>query len=1105
MALLQVNAKGISQNVTYKARNVSLEKIFSVIKQQTGYVFFYHSQDIAGSGRVDVNLKNVPLANALEECLKGQPLTYSIQGNTIVISIRPPVPASVPPVTDLPPPPPPVTVRGRVLNQKGEPLAGVTVSVKHSRKVVSTNENGEFTLSDVDANATLEFTGVSIEPYETKLNGRTELSLTLATKVNKLNEVVIVGYGTQKKVNLSGSVATVNYDQELRNRPITDVSQALSGTASGVNISQTTGQPGHGGAVVRIRGVGTLNNSDPLVLVDGVVGSLNNLNPNDVANITVLKDAASASIYGSRAANGVILVTTRRGKSGKTTINYNGYAGIEKATHLFKPVTDYVTYMNLINRLNKSDNPGNADLFKPATIDAWKNATDRTLFPNTNWMDYIFQQGNITNQNLSISSGNEKTNFYLSMNYQGENGIMETTHGKKYSLRLNLDHKLSEKVKVGANVAAYYNKVDEPYDVTTLLYYSSNSTPGETPYMIKDGVLKYGGRNTVDESNNAINPLQYQHTWFYPQTGQYSFGKLFGQWNILKDLSWDVNGSAEIYNYQSKQYKLSGAIQNLWNFQTNTVTVNNANVPSVLLQGNGNSLYLTFYSTLHYTHTFGDAHHLTLLAGTSREKYTKQSNTGSIQGFPSNNTWELNAGLSQPLVTGTSVGNTLSSYFGRVNYDYKGKYILEGNLRYDGSSRFAPNNRWGTFPSFSAAWRVSQEEFFKALNLSFVDEFKIRGSWGKLGNQNITDYQYMNLYSAGLNYIFGNALASGLAPTALSNPNITWESTTTSDVGADITLLKQRLDLTFDWYNRKTSDILVPLPLSSLYGGLTAPYQNIGIVRNRGWEISLNYRDKAGDIDYAIGGNLSYNDNKVLYFQGNPNVIQSNGNNSIIKQGLPINALYGYVTAGTFKNQDDIDKWAKQKLSGSNKPGDLKYMDLKKDNLIDGNDRTFLGSVIPKYTYGFNAEVGYKGVVLSVLFQGVGGVKRFYQNLWYTSAVRAGREINSYFLNAWSTDNPNSNIPRLTTDNNGDNTQASSFWVQDASYLRVKNLQLSYTLPAKWIKRTFVSGLQIYANAQNPFTWTKYNGLDPETGNATDYQIENPNVRILSLGVNASF
>lgn len=1104
--LLQATARSISQNVTFAAKNVRLEKIFSVIRKQTGYVFFYHSQDLADAKRVNVNLKETPLMTALEESLKDQPLSFSIQGNTIVISTKQPAITAITPTTFFPAlPPPPITVHGRIVNQKGEPFAGITISVKGGQHMTATDDNGEFTLTNVDANSLLIFTGVSLETYETRLHGRTQLDLTLEARINKLNEVVVVGYGTQKKVNLSGSVSSVNYDEELQNRPITDVSNALAGLASGISVSQTTGQPGHTGAVLRIRGVGTLNGSDPLIIIDGIVGSLNNLNPDDVASISILKDAASSAIYGSRAANGVILVTTKRGKNGRTVVNYNGYAGSNHATHLFKTVTDYPTYMELTNQINKADNPGNADLFKPATIDGWKNATDRTLYPNTNWLPIIFGQGSITNHNLSVSGGNERTDFYLSMGFLSDNGIMKTTNAKKYNLRLNLDHKINDKIKIGGNIAAYWNDVKEPFDVTTLLYYSANSTPGTTPVMVNNGTTRYGGRNTADESNNVVNPLQYMNTWFYPQNGQYSFGKLYGEWDLLKGLKWQVNGSAEIYNKESKQYKLSGPIQNLWNFQTNQITVNNASVPSVLNERNDNSLSLTFFSTLNYTKTFAQRHHLSVLAGTSRESYKSNYFTGSIQGFPSNNTWELNAGLSTPLVTGTSSKSALSSYFGRVNYDYKGKYIVEANLRYDGSSRFAEEHHWGLFPSFSAAWRLSEESFFKSADLSFVDDIKFRGSWGRLGNQNISLYQYLNLYSAGQNYIFGNTLNAGLAPTALSNPNITWETTTTSDAGADITLFKQRLDFTFDWYNRKTSNILVQLPLSTLYGGLTAPYQNVGVVRNQGWETSLGYKDKAGKIDYSISGNLSYNANKVLYFQGNPDVIQSIGNNSIVKQGLPINALFGYQSEGTFKNQGEIDKWAKQKLSGTNKPGDLKYLDVNKDGVIDGKDRVFMGSVIPKYTYGFSAAIGYKGLVLSALFQGVSGVSRYLQNLWYTSGVRPGREINAVFLNAWSAQNPNSNIPRLTTDNNGDNTQPSSFWVQNGSFLRVKNLQLSYNLPSGWVQKIHSTHLQLYANAQNPFTWTKYNGLDPETGNYTDYQMENPNVRILTVGINATF
>lgn len=986
----------------------------------------------------------------------------------------------------------------------GLPIAGASVQLKGSSQGTVTDEKGQFSLT-AQKGQTLVISSVNFSAMELVVGRDNLTTIRLQTTDNSLNAVVVVGYGTQKKVNLSGAVSSINYDKELQNRPITDISQAMSGLASGVSVSQTTGQPGKDAAVIRIRGVGTLNNSDPLVLIDGVVGSLSDINPNDVASISVLKDAASASIYGSRAANGVVLVTTKRGKKGKTVVNYNGYAGVTEATHLFQPVSDYPTYMELMNRIQKADNPNNANQFQQATIDEWRNATDRVLYPNTDWMKVIFGTGNMVNHNLSVRGGDEKTGFYLSAGYLDNEGIMKSTESKKYTLRLNLDHQLGKKVKVGGNVAAYMQNIKEPFDVTTLLYYGANTTPGMTPYLVVDGEKRYGGRNTNNESPNVGNLIQMEDTWFFPQTTQNFFGKLYGEWDILKDLKWQVNGSAAVNNENLKQYKLSGSVQNLWNFQKGVVDGGTASGPSTLYQRNNNSLAVTFYSTLNYNKKIHKDHQINVLLGTSSEKYKTAYFSGSVQGFPSNNTWELNAGLSQPKVAGTSSSYSLLSYFGRANYNFKEKYLLEANLRYDGSSRFAEGNRWGLFPSFSAAWRLSEEDFFQQAGLSFLNDVKLRGSWGKLGNQNIGLYQYMGLYSAGLNYIFGNSLSAGLAPTVLSNPGITWESVASTNVGTDLILFQRKLDLTFDWYNRTTNDILVRLPLSSLYGALTPPYQNVAIVENKGWEVAARYQNKFRSLTYSLGGNLSHNTNEVVHFQGNPDVIQSTGNNSIIKEGLPINALFGYESMGTFKNQQEIDKAPKQKLSGTNKPGDLRYRDNNNDGVINGQDRTYLGSVIPKLTYGFSGEIGYKGISVAALFQGVEGVSRFYQNLWYTTGIRAGREINSKFLGAWSAENPTSDIPRLTTDNNGDNTQASSFWVQDASFLRLKNLQVSYTVPTKWLQRTFVSQAQLYANGQNLFTWTQYNGLDPETGNPTDYQIGNPNVRILSLGLNVSF
>lgn len=1095
-ACLQVSAAAYAQQVTISRQHTSLKQVFNEIRKQTGYNFVYTNEDLRDAAPVSLDMQGASVTAVLDACFAHQPLTYKIDDKIIIVKRK---------LSEADVPLPDITVTGTIRDSaSGSPLGGVTIQVKGTTTGATTDADGRFTLAaPPDAVLVVSFLGYA--PKQIQLAGRTEISIPLAASVTGLNQLVVVGYGTQKKIDLSGSVSTVRYDQQLQNRPITDLSQAISGLAAGVSVEQTSGQPGADGAVIRIRGVGTINNSDPLVIIDGIVGSLNNINPNDVASISVLKDAASAAIYGSRAANGVILVTTKRGVKGKTVVNYNINVGSTEATHLFKPVTDYVTYMQLMNGIQKADNPANADLFKPATIDAWKNATDRTLYPNTNWVDVLFHPGTIINQNLSVSGGNQTTDFFLSLGYLSNEGILNGTDMKKYSLRLNLDHQLSAKIKIGANISAYWKDVKEPIDVMTALYYGANSTPGTTPYMVVDGEKRYGGRNTVDESPNAINPLQYLDTWFYPQSGWYNFGKLYASWDILPHLTLDVTGSAETYNKESKQYKLAGPIQDLWDFQLGQIETNNENVPAALTQDNATSYALTFYSTLHYDRTFAKAHHLEVLLGTSREKNHNASFSGQKQGFPSNDTWELNAGLDQPVVGGTSSGYALSSYFGRVNYDYREKYLLEANLRYDGSSRFSEPRRWGLFPSFSAAWRLSEEGFFKQAGLTPISHVKFRASWGQLGNENIGLYQFLNLYSAGQNYTFGGGVASGIAPTALSNPDITWENTATTDAGADIGLFGDHLNLTFDWYDRKTRNILVRLPLSSLYGGLTAPYQNVGVMDNRGWELDIDYQGKAGDWQYAVGGNLSDNTNKVIHFQGNPDVIQSTGNNSIIKEGLPMNALFGYIAEGTFKTQDEIDKAPKQKLSGSNKPGDLKYKDINGDGVINGDDRTYLGSTVPRYTYGFHAEVSYRGFTVSALFQGISGVKRYLSNLWYTSAVRYGREINSYFLDAWSPDHPNSNIPRLTTDNNGDNTQASSFWVQNGSYLRLKNLQVAYSFPSQWLSRTFVSSAQLYVNGQNLLTWTHYNGLDPETGNYTDYQMEYPNVRVLSAGLNVSF
>ncbi|MCW3463415.1 SusC/RagA family TonB-linked outer membrane protein [Chitinophaga nivalis] len=993
-------------------------------------------------------------------------------------------------------------VTGTVKDAQGTRLPGVTVGIKHTAAGTVTGADGKFQLN-ASAKDTLVFSFVGFNKKETAINNQSDLSILLDGSATSLNETVVVGYGVQKKINLSGAVTSVNFDKAMQSRPVTDLSTALSGMAPGVSIAQASGQPGRENATIRIRGVGTLNNADPLVMVDGIESSMSDVNMTDVESISVLKDAAAAAIYGSRAANGVVLVTTKKGKKGKTTVAYNGYYGVQKATRLFNMVNDYPTYMELMNRVATADNPAAVQPFKQTTIDSWRNATDRTLFPNTDWMDVMFGQGNLTGHNVSVAGGSEKTTYYMSLDYLRNNGIMKNTSQDRYMLRLNADHAISKKIKIGANINLTWKDRKEPQDVGTILTNASSSSPGTTPKITDASGTRYGARNTDDENGQLDNPLQYIETWYRPNRQQRTFAKVWGEWEIIDGLKFQVNGAADYWNSAEKSYAEAGAIQNRWNFQKNQVVQTLDQLPANLLQTDSTNLRLAYYATLNYTKNIGQDHHLNVLLGTSSETVKGTLMTASVMNFPTNNTWELGAGLEQPKVGGTSLKNNLLSFFGRVNYDYKGKYLLEANLRRDGSSSFAPGRQWGLYPSFSAAWRLLEEPFIKDAMPGWVNNVKLRASWGKLGNDRIPSFQFMSLYAAGLNYSSGGKITGGLSPQVMANPFITWEKAVSSNLGLDANLFNDHFNVSLDVFNRRTSDILVQLEVSSLYG-LNPPYQNVGIVENKGWELTMGYNNKAGAFSYGISGNVSNINNKVVRYQANPDAVGIINGAAVIREGWSIGSLYGYQVAGIFQSDEEVAAWARQRSSGLNKPGDLKYVDIQGDKKIDGSDRVNIGNTIPKWYFGLNLNAGYKGFDLALLFQGVGGVNRYYQDSWYNSSIRFGRQINADFLNAWTPENRETNLPRLTDASNTDNNRASSFWVQDASFVRLKNIQLSYTFPKHFFNNALQS-VRVYVNAQNAFTWTKFKGLDPEIADYTKAGIQYPNVRMITGGVNVIF
>ena len=992
-------------------------------------------------------------------------------------------------------------VKGTVRDAQGAAIPGVTVGVKHTATGAVTGPDGVFRLNASEQD-TLVISFIGYDKKEVAVKQQTDLKIKLDASATSLNETVVVGYGVQKKVNLSGAVTSVNFDKTMQSRPVTDLSTALSGMAPGVSISQASGQPGRENAAIRIRGVGTLNDANPFILVDGIESNMSDVNMADVESISVLKDAAAAAIYGSRAANGVVLITTKKGKKGKTSVSYNGYYGVQKATKLFDMVSDYPTYMQLMNRIAVSDNPGSTLPFKQATIDSWKNATDRTLFPNTDWMDVLFGQGQLTGHTVSVSGGSEKTSYYMSLDYLHNEGIMKNTSQDRYMMRVNADHEISKKIKIGANIALTWKDRKEPQDVGTVLTNAASTTPGMTPKITDANGTRYGGRNTDDENGQLDNPLQYIETWFRPNRQQRTFAKVYGEWAIVEGLKLQVNGAADYFNTSQKNYAYAGAIQNRWNFQKNIVAQQLDQQPATLAQLDSTNLHLTYFATLNYNKNFGADHHFNALAGMSSESIKGTLFTGSIQNFPTNDTWELGAGLEQPKVGGTSNLYRIISYFGRINYDYKNKYLLEANLRRDGSSKFRSGLQYGTYPSFSAAWRLLEEPFLKDAIPGWVNNLKVRASWGKLGNDRIPLFSYMSLYSAGQNYSYGGTISAGVTPLTMANPNITWEKTTTSNLGVDANLFNDHFNLTFDVFKRRTSDILVKLGLSSLYGGLTPPYQNVGVVDNKGWELTMGYNNKAGAVSYGISGNVSNIKNEVVKYQGN--AFSTIAGAAVIKEGWSIGSLYGLQTAGIFQNDDDVKAWAAQRTAGLNKPGDLRFVDVTGDKVVNGSDHVNMGNTIPKWYFGLNLNAGYKGFDLALLFQGVGGVNRYYQDNWYTTGIRSGREINAEMLNAWTPENPNTNIPRLTAASNTDNTQANTFWVQNASFVRLKNIQLSYTIPKKMFNSTLQS-IRVYVNAQNAFTWTKFKGLDPEVSDYSQSGIQYPNVRVISGGVNVIF
>jgi len=1103
LALGHASAKGYSQKITLNEVNVPLKKVLKSIESQSAYVFFYDSKDVEKS--VNVRVRNASIEEALDECLKNVGLSYKIIDKTVLLQQKEAFQKAL--AEFLPPP-----IKGKITDSKGTPLVGATVATKDGKKVTVTDSEGSFQFKDISESDILVISYSGFTTREVSARTATAGSIILSEFVQNLSDVVVVGYGTQKKVNLTGAVAMVTAEA-FESRPITSVSTGLQGLLPGLAAVSFTGQPGASNATLRIRGVGTTNNSAPFVVVDGIPGDLNYLNPDDIESVSVLKDAASAAIYGSRAANGVILVTTKHGKlNQKPVVTYNGYVGLQMPTALPKMLGS-VEYMQYLNE--SQTNVGLAPTFTAAQIETARNGSDPNFYANTNWPKALFKtSAPQQNHNVSINGGSSDVSYYLSYARQDQQGLVvgDQYDATRNNVRLRLNsNKILDVFDVDGNIAFIDRVQNQPADETVVaggpIYQTLTASP-LTPVYFTNGTYGYGG--------GSANPVATATVGGFNKLASQDFtGNISLTAHILKNLT-----ARGVYGLTTTNQTATAFARKVDYTDPNTGAFLFTNRASNFLQNASYKSRLGNLSAqLDYNFTVGD-NHVKALAGYQQEQFRYETFSASKTNFVSNDVPILDLGSANPLAAGNAYQYALRSYFGRINYDYLEKYLVEFNLRYDGSSRYAPQNRYGAFPSASAGWRFTQENFVRnAKSLNWLNEGKLRASYGTLGNQYGADgpgysewYPYIAVIgaagTASTNMPIGNTTTTSLAQSILSNPYLQWEKVNMLNLGIDLSMFRNRLSITGDWFNKKTTGVQLKVPQPDVIG-LTVPDQNAGTVSNKGWELMVGWNDHLGAVKYGLNAQLSDVRNQVTDLGGVPPTIADR----IRQVGYPIDAFYGYRTDGLAQVSDFSKEPSTGKLTpnfpiftadaAKIAPGDVKFRDLNGDGVITADkDREVIGDAFPRYTYSLRGNVGYKGFELNFFLQGVGkangyvtgvGANPFYANGAYPQEVHRDH---------WTPDNPNAWYPRFTyLDNRNTTARLSDYWLQDAKYLRIKNIQLSYTLPRQLLTRYHVDMLRFYVSADNLFTATNFfYAYDPETPSTNGGYY--PQVKTIVFGVN---
>lgn len=1004
-------------------------------------------------------------------------------------------------------------ITGTIVDTYNEPLIGVNIIEKGTTNGTVTDIDGNFSLS-VAENAILHISYIGYLAQEVNTTGQTTLNITMKEDTHALEEIVVVGYGTQKKVNLSGSVASVNIEDMAEKRPITNVSTALYGTAPGVYVNSGNNRPSNAGdASIQVRGQGTLNNSSPLVIVDGVESNMNSVNPQDIASISILKDAASSAIYGSRAANGVILITTKKGVSGVMRLDYNGYVSFETLDKPFELVTNYADYMTYINEgMTNSNKPRQ---FSDAIIQTWReheNDADKTKYPNTDIFD-VYKTGISQQHNLSASGGTDKLTFFTSFNYLNNPGILENTGYERYTLRSNIDAKIKEFLRIGANVSGFYSTTpiisDAIDDIYT--YAMSGGTPGIA--MLDDQNRLGINANVEDDPQNATNNPYVRLRNRAGDINTYNFkSRLHGVLTPFAGMT--IQGSYS-YEYWGESKTSKPVFIPMWNFQTGELYTDGKVQTSIMNSEEKRIRNMGDITASYDTKLADDKLGLTVLLGASQEQFHREYHQVTRNDLLDPSLWAINGAIGESSSGGNITEWAMQSYFGRINLSWEDKYLFEANLRRDGSSRFLKNNRWGVFPSFSAAWRISEENFLE--NTDWLDNLKIRASYGLLGNNALGsdkdldgNYSAQSTYAQS-NYVLGRTVVMGLSQTALANANLTWETVAMTNIGFDLNALRNRLSLTAEWFNKYTKDILIDLPAPRVHGNATLPRQNAAEVSNKGIEISAGWNDRVGkDFHYNVGFNVTHIKNKVEKFKGDDKSID---NNKMILEGYPIKTLYilevdRLVTtdADLAYVQSIIDNAPEGKTVfpwGRPEKGDILYKDTNKDGVLSDDDRVAVGyGSSPKWTFGMNLGAEWKGIDFSMLLQGQAGLKDIYYSNLYRSTVRLGYQMNKDVIeNRWYEGRETTaTYPRLLDYADTRNDRMSTLWVANKDYLKIRNIQLGYTLPSRLSKKALMERVRIYSSLENFFTFTNWKGYDPEISGVTY-----PTMREVVFGVNVTF